>query len=844
MLIHQALCGEENKSWALLQTTMPDKPLAKKIAFKADLQDSPPSGLSWNPVIRGFQYKEFYLIIKTYLDKSPEVRPGRVFSHCLIIKIDDLLHIYSIRNLISYFTESIDKSIHLEPIEINYRNDTKLLLRKEIRYRFNKAIHGIANIENYSRTIVWVGQENYEESVCNFWQLFNPEERKNLNFGLYFNINAIPLDKINFIATLVNTENKFLNSDFLIIRQNDSLILKDFTEKYIAKDTRTINRLNKFKTSIGAQSLERADIKTIAKGIKTFEKINQIKDFKLLNTLSHIIAVYSPDESKGEFFKRQLVNKICLLVEKADVKAIILLKNFKIESYKESEKLLSQALTKWIDNILFSLAENEKNDFTSIIKQYYDETSESWWVNLIGSKLKFFLSKISSSKANIIWIWIINNFQLIKKLQIDIDRSNESENHIISKFPSKTKRTIFKDLKLFSIKVHWLKLHATILKNEYPFKIAIANQLKIDTDITHYDAIKIVIDGVEPIAVINFSIANGDQRLIKIAGQFCHEDPKLLEGIDIENLNWQLIWLEYLINGNTVSSGIKNPQLIIFKYYDNLLYGKLTHESLLDFISETEYANLLHYPGREKIWSKIPSHLKNIFLNKTTSLLLESISKDSMFEVPDDTYLLNYILSSNAISDFLYFNRNNIKTVLPIFNALDQIPEKYLKDYISNYGGAIDIINATQLGKLVSDRKFYLVANEINKKIRRNQSFKIALAECSQLLDFKTRCINYLTGNISEISISIDEWWEAFTELACKLYSGGPTHNKIWKQANGEEYDLLTKGSGKEIWIDAMKKLRNDGCKGITSDKLLKKMSKEHLNNDEIKTLIKIKEKI
>ena len=80
--IHQAICGEQNKSWELLRTTLIDNSLAKKIAFQTDLQDSPPSGLKWIPVIRGFLFGDFFLLIKTYTDNSPDVRNGRVFSHC------------------------------------------------------------------------------------------------------------------------------------------------------------------------------------------------------------------------------------------------------------------------------------------------------------------------------------------------------------------------------------------------------------------------------------------------------------------------------------------------------------------------------------------------------------------------------------------------------------------------------------------------------------------------------------------------------------------------------------------------------------------------------------------
>ena len=100
------------------------------------------------------------------------------------------------------------------------------------------------------------------------------------------------------------------------------------------------------------------------------------------------------------------------------------------------------------------------------------------------------------------------------------------------------------------------------------------------------------------------------------------------------------------------------------------------------------------------------------------------------------------------------------------------------------------------------------------------------------------------SGLIKDVKITEDQWWNALTEIACKLYGGGPKENKIWTEADGEEYDLLTVGTGKELWIAALKKLRNGGCHGITVDKLLKKMMKEHKRNEDLKTINDLKNKI
>jgi len=109
-----------------------------------------------------------------------------------------------------------------------------------------------------------------------------------------------------------------------------------------------------------------------------------------------------------------------------------------------------------------------------------------------------------------------------------------------------------------------------------------------------------------------------------------------------------------------------------------------------------------------------------------------------------------------------------------------------------------------------------------------------------KLLDFISKGIAWATGLISKIEVSADEWWTAFTQLSFTLYDEGPTQNKIWSQADGKGYDLETKGSGKEVWIAALQKLRNGHCGGdINVKKLLKAMLEENKRNEELKNFKK-----
>lgn len=845
IIIHQAICGEQNKAWDLLGTTLTDIGVAKKIAFKTDLQDSPPTGVPWLPVIRGFLFNEYFLLIKTYPDTSTDVRKGRVFSHCLIISKDDLPQINDLTELLSVFKDEIDKSISLEAITLIPKNESKVVLKPTLQMRFNKSIQGFISFLNNDGSVIWIGQKHYEIAVSKFWQLLSPLQKELFNFGINFNPSEIPKKKINFIVTPENQEAKFEGKGFCIVKTNDSVTLTEFSEQFLAGEENATTRLAAFAEAIEVDisSLTTREISLFAKGVKTFENLNSTTDIKLLNTLSNIVAKYSPDEKKGSAFKIRLVEKMCAVVESTNESDVLLLKTFQTKVFKDSEKKIIHSTKKWIDDYLLSEKENKKKDFTPILIQIYDSSSPNWLTNHARERVRSFLSNINQAGASIVWKWISNDTTILKTISTEIDNSKKAEGFFISSFSPSTDKAILKEAKALAVKKDWFKFHATIVKSEYDFTTAIAEQLKVDTAENYFDGIETITSGVNPIEIIDVAVSNGDKRFISIAGKLCKTDATLLERIEIENSNWQEILFASVKSGNKVTSGIKEPKKVFHKLFDALLAGKSVNENLLEEISKTDFANLLNYPNRNKIWAEFPTYLKSKFLEKTASALLQSVSENSTFPIPTDKELSDYIVS-NGIATFLYYNSSNIKTALPIFNTYTQLSEETLNFYIKSYSGKLDVVDATQLGKHVSTRNFKEVADTIYKRTFDNKQFKVALAECQHLLDFITRSFAWGFGAISNIEFSKDEWWNAFTTLSYKLYSGGPNEHKVWTEADGKEYDLHTKGTGKEIWIAALRKLRKDECTGITVKKLLKAMLKDFPKNEELKTLKDLSSKL
>ncbi len=841
--IHQAICGEQNKAWDLIKTTLDDQAIGKKIAFKTDLQDSPPSGVNWSPAIRGFLYDGFYLIIKTYLDTSDNVRNGRVFSHCLIIEKDDLHKLNDISDLFQLFKPEMDKEIFLEPIAYKTGSKNAVKLETPEKERFNKIVQNFLSLEECHNTIIWVGKDGYQAIVQKFWQLLDDTQKLIFNFGINFNPNEVPKNKINLVLVPENIEVKFENRGYCLIKKDEVVMLSEFSEQYLAGDERAQFRLEEFAKAFEFENFTLKDVSIIAKGVKTFEEMPTIGDVKVLNTYTNIVAKYSPDPNKGTGAKSKLLTYLCSKFKVADSKEIFLLKNFPVQSFKNSQNQITATTTEWIEKHVLLEKKNSAENGASIGLQIFNSTTPNWWTGIFLSIIKDYFSKTNKDVISLFWSWIVNEHEILNKVFPFLSTTKGTEKILIETFPKNVPKNVMGLFRPMILTLGWYKLHAVLLKREFDFNKAIAEQLLVDMDVNHFDGIQEIIEGVPAKDVIEFAVKDGNERILTIASKLIRPKTKELDEIKIENLNWQKLWLKTIQNKLPLTNGLSEPQKAVFAFFDAIVKGKPYELGLLEAIGETEFSNILKYPKRNFLWNKLPVSIKEKFLVKTSGIFLEELSKNSAVSVPVDKELSNYI-RSNAIGTFLYYNRNNLKSALPIFVTYTELPESSIKNYIDNYVGSLDVVDAVQLGKLALKHSYIELAYSIYHKASYIKNFKVALGECYNLLDLITRGIAWAKGSIVHIVVSPDEWWSSFVELCYKLYSSGPMENKIWKQSSGEEYDLLTKGTGKEVWISALQKLRNGGCTGITVKKLLKKMIAEHKNTPELIALKDLYKKI
>lgn len=714
--IHQAICGQlADGGFGCIKSTLSDDASNKSIGFKSDLQD-PDGGIPWSYAIRGFLLNNHFLLIKTFPDKSPEARPGRNFSHVLIIEKKDLSAITNIEELYPHFLKEVDKTIQLEQIQLNQKAKTTIHLEDGIKKRFNKVVHGIHKIKDYSNTIIWVGQENYETAVSKLWQILSLEQKQALHLGINFNVDAIKKDKLNFITIPGVVESKFLRSEYCVIKKADTYELKEFAEQYLAEEDGVSEKIKKFSDAIQTKKLTLEDIEVVSKIMATFENLSETKDVRKLLTLSNVVATYSPDNSKGLAFKQKIVATILAAYYSATAEDIYLLRKYKVDAFIDSEKSIKENVSDWLKKKFEKPKEATNQQIVSLITLVLEEQKENWLSKSIISVINKFAGQLNSEKVSILFSWFYTCENLFSKIKI----KSESQNDIlfseeISKKCSKKQLDILTEL---SIKNEWYNSLASIYRLVFDQETAIKEFLSKNSKSNNLEGIDIIIQGITDKEIIQITLEVKDPRLVAICVEKCLKDSSLLNKLDANNPVWIDIWAKAVLHGNKLEEGILKPQIKVFQVFDQLIKGTPIEENLLANISKSHFSSILKYPQRTALWGKLKSDHRNVILLNTFSEVASSNSERIWNTTYKDVKL--EILKFDALN-YILKNANTLH-VLWLFKNCSELSESKLIDFLNLRGISLSSADCKELGILINVKRLSSVFNLINNNLVKSNS--------------------------------------------------------------------------------------------------------------------------
>jgi hypothetical protein len=815
IVIHQAIYGEvpgKTSGHDMLAASDEKNELFRKVSGYTDLADRPEGGILSGPVTRGFFAEDHFLLIKTFPDKSPGLRSGRVFSHALFVPKADLHRVCNLSNLFQYHLPSIQKEAKMNILE--YESPEAMKTTGVVDGREAAATNALLQ----NQPFVWLEEEGYWEWVARIWPNLPIRVKQMLKIGAAFGPSYVKNEDLSLLYIPEGSKTLWERHSFRVLGKGESQTLQSSAAYWLVGDTKKAAPfeilLNDFAPIIDSMET----LKCLEDYGKAYHQIDKDHRLNYLLVLADFISKISPNERAGIKGKNRLMTAILQAIPNAPLNMFIALIYQSWKGFPDARTSASDAVRDWLINHL--LQGKKAKEYGGVLVKALGAETKNWWIKTVLDYVNKRLKKRQPSDGPILWQWMKNGPSLIAQHTSWLP--DDAENDLIPKIPQ-METAVAETVLHMAEQKGWLVLHAKVAAQCYSAEKAIQAQLRIDTDEDHIVGIEALSESISGSSFVPVAARHTDARLHRIVGKLIAENSKLLNGIDITSEGWQQCWEEAIEQGSEAWSGISNPKNTLFEILDHLLAGKAFSKTLLNTISIGKYSSLKDYPQRASIWPALPEKTRSEFISATLIDMVDELATNKLGYNNLELELKRGVQSQKVQQHVISSDTILLTKKLRLFDVLPGLGKDHAQQLVRE--NRFSPTESAKFGLLVSKNEWQTLVDDLYKVRSQRKDLVPALLQCSHLLGFLQRVRLSIEG-LKPDAITDDEWWDAFFSKAVVLYPYGPIQNGLWTNAGGKLEELTHQGvSGKQSWSFAINYIRKGGSPSIK--KLLEEMQKE-----------------
>ena len=814
MQIEQALYGEYRGGHSLLASSGDDE-VSTGIVQRLDLPDTAPPSAEWSPFLRGFPYRDRYVLSRTFRDTGAS-RGGMVFSHALLAPLDEILETPDLGPLLKLLATSDRQRPDVATVELVFT---------ETRLPHANDLMGAAEALGASGRlpVVRLGHIGFDDLVVALWARLLPEIRRSFAFRLSFD----PRDIVESLApALVCTPQAMAArwSDYPVIRSVASREPGSLAAAILSGHGKAAP-LIEFMREMGAKPAAFPDLRLVEQAY-----LLDVGEPKLERRVgaARLIEKLSPDSDVGEDGKNVLVRRSCELVPAARAEEILLLRNLRLSAFPSSGRVW-KALEAWV-------AENSypQDQDVEMLSVFGDATISTAavqeWRTAVLEGLAAATRSRKSSFPKAFWRWLQIRPEIVVAVFRHVPAETGAEERLAAATPRNLDEAAAETLSTPALSRGWLRLYGAVLSASRSPSDAARRQVEVDTDPSFVEGLRSALRHAKPADFVECALEIEDPRMPQLAGEAVAKDRGLLAEVDLTVIKAQAIWREALAIDRKCWQGPADPTATFHSILDRLLDGGETDPSLIERLSETPVADLGAYPRRPEVWPRIGDLALDNILAATASGWLRRAESGGVPFVPEHDLQIAIIENDELESTLDALIPKRVCTAVRIVTALDQYDEQRFLRLIENSisrTASLATPDAEGIGRLVLERRWeYMAAALVARYRNGRRDLKPALRACCDMLDFSERFFLGVTP--------VSEWekWKVFETLVAELYPGGPDDYGLWERAGGKDADLSSKGAGRTRWQEAMRNVRNG--RGPKASALLAAMMVDFPNNERI----------
>ncbi|RAK70324.1 effector-associated domain EAD1-containing protein [Hymenobacter edaphi] len=826
--IHQAFFGQDQQhgqGYELLQTTHPDKGLVRQMGNSTDLIETVPSQIAWQPALRGRAWNDHYLLFRTYADKSPDVRPGRVFSHALIIEQRMLAQLSDIRPLLELFPPLLNKEAVLQPVELQPVKKAAIPLTPRLGYLLKELV-----TPTRTGPIIWAGQAGFDAAAALLWQCLSGTERGELNLNVGFMPHQ--LRDVSAPLQLIAVPEAILprwKAHHFVIAATDAHVALSEAEAYLAGDTIRAPSLMALLQKLAAPAANRAQLDMLQRVAPTATTLAQAPLQDVL-TLATILYWYHPAPTE---VSQQVLARLVQLVHTSGAGELNRLRSVTKDMLPaDALDQLAVAASAQIPTLLAKLPAEQLVPLLA----WEAEPLRQWWRDSLRVAVGSVFKSGGTTTGKLVVSLLEQPWDSVRDYLRLLPATSQIEDLLLAALPASWPKAAWENGALLAQAQHWYRLYMTCQLHLFPLAEALQRQLAYDTSPTHVAALRIAVAHAKPKDFVAAAAELDDQRITQLAGELCAKQPALLRAINVTVSGWQEIWLATARQTGNVWTGIQEPMMLLSQLLDEGLTSSVP-PALLELIGATPYADIRSYANRKAVWSTLPTRARAAFLRATARGLLTDNGAD-IWTKKLEPELETLFGSNDYQTEVFTYPALSLGRVID-YSKRFAVPEHTVLRYLRSYRGTPLAAEARAFGQLVMLKRWNATADELYTLSRMQPGWQEALAGCLSLLGGINRFFAYLMPGLSSLPTRHqlqDSWWKSLQEALLIAYYEGPLQDGLWEEGGGENHEINTRRSVEEQWTDAIRRLRTRKTRARI-DLLMDAIIKQHPRNDTFTTL-------
>ena len=733
IIIQQAYYGEVNRAHSCITQTTNDSELTSFLIAFSDRPAALPPGVELTPYLSGVAFSKQYIFTKTFPDPFA-TRAGMVFTHVLILNISDIYSVNNLDDILSFFLNKVPKErTELKPISINISNENSISANR-VQPKFIQETIAAFISGNYP--VLFSGSiESFKIAIQQIWNSPNTEFRKKIKFRTSFT--PSDLEGIKDL-TIVSIQKEFLpkwtghkivqsenNEQVDIISHSEALFLGH------KKD-------NPFYSFLIELNVIQSDFQIFGQCDKVYNDfitLDKIEDANILRQDIRLLSKISPSLSDGRKVKERFIKRLEEHIQIGKDSNIKALRNIEWSAFDNGEAKGKGIIYDFIANELYKATKIPL--LSELLNLACSEEPKIWWHNSIQEYFKIPLANYKKPLLENLWKLIDDSEQTCKNIFLLVSVSKENEDSLRNSIPLKLKDETIKALEAISKKRNWFLFHSDLLLKYLPTDKSIVKQLVIEDSLSLKDSVgvKYLAEKLNDKELIALTLSTNASKLIQLTVERILKDKSLLKEIDVSIPCWLSIWSMTLDKTRNISAGIEGKeQAVINSVFDLLVKENSIEEVIIELIANSTFADITNYEQRAKLWKGIPIKFTETFLDLTSKKIVQQLLSGKVDVTTIEKQLLTKITSDSFMSNFLEEHKNDIGSVIKVYESFPNLKDDFLSDYISYYRNSITETDAKNLGALVSKNKFNKSAKSIYEKSKYNHTFRPAFEICKDLV--------------------------------------------------------------------------------------------------------------